>query len=80
MAYVVTVNRKPGPAVDPSRLTDAQSKTVGYLLAKMGREGANPVWHFNNCGCCVSVHDTPGPIEFGYIVNRAGQSFWENVE
>lgn len=35
----------------------------------------DPVWHLNDCGCCISVHERDDDTR-GYIVGADGESDW----
>lgn len=44
-------------------------------IAEACRDFAEPVWHFNDCGCCVSVHDRREHHR-GYVIGPDGGADW----
>jgi hypothetical protein len=67
-------------ADDVNRMTELQALRVADCVRQLRAENVTPVWHFNHCGCCVSVHADVEHVEYGYIVNRHGEAFWERCE
>jgi hypothetical protein len=62
------------------RMTEIQAIRVADCARLFRERGREVVWHFNHCGCCVSVHDAAdvgGSVVEGYIVNRQGDATWE---
>lgn len=53
----------------------AQALAIGEAC----RDFADPVWHFNECGCCVSVHARDTHWR-GYIIGPDGGMDWVEVE
>lgn len=51
----------------------AQALTMGEACEKL----EDPVWHFNECGCCISVHERADNTK-GYVINAQGEGFWED--
>jgi hypothetical protein len=47
-------------------------------IAQCCQDFTDPVWHFNECGCCVSVHER-GDTGSGYIVGNDGTYDWVTV-
>jgi hypothetical protein len=41
-------------------------------------EFTDPVWHFNECGCCVSVHEGEH-AHAGYVIGSDGGCDWVEV-
>jgi hypothetical protein len=39
----------------------------------------DPVWHFNACGCCVSLHENENP-HAGYVIDGDGECDWVEAE
>jgi hypothetical protein len=60
-------------------MSDEQAIAVARCMRELVAERLNPVWHFNTCGCCVTVHDDVKPVEYGYVINQRGEAFWEKV-
>jgi hypothetical protein len=60
-------------------MTDAQLRTAALCARVLRLAGKAPVWHFNDCGCCVCVHEDVPRVHAGYIVNRSGDAFWETA-
>jgi hypothetical protein len=62
-------------------LTPLQLIAVDVCVRELRDKGQAPVWHWNACKCCVSVHDNVATddVHYGYIVNRRGERFWEKV-
>ena len=54
-----------------ARVTVAQMFEVGRLFGQFD----DPVWHTNECGCCVAVHER-GDGSRGYLVGSDGVSEW----
>jgi hypothetical protein len=54
----------------------AQALAVAEALLEFKR----PVWHVNDCGCCVSVHENEKPVTGGYVIGRDGGADWVEVE
>jgi len=44
--------------------------TLGKYLDQIRAEGKQPVWHPNDCGCCVSVH--PEGEHSGWVIGADG--------
>lgn len=60
----VTIDLPTGESVE---LPLAQALTLADVLGKFDRA----VWHFNECGCCISVHER-GDGTSGYVIDRHG--------
>jgi hypothetical protein len=56
-------------------VTVAQMFEVGRRF----EEFTDPVWHVNQCGCCVVVHER-GDSHRGYLIGADGGSDWIEVE
>jgi hypothetical protein len=56
------------------RVTVAQMFEVGRLCALLD----DPVWHSNECGCCVAVHERADSHR-GYVVGADGGSDWVDM-
>jgi hypothetical protein len=46
----------------------AQAMELGHLLKRA--DPGTTHWHFNDCGCCVTLH---GP-DYAYVIGRDGES------
>lgn len=56
--------------------TPEQVNEVARLLTLLEDDGKKVCVHWNECGCCVSVHeDVPEP-SVGYVVGPDGGSDW----
>jgi len=50
-------------------LPQAQVIRMGRALKELDDAGLHPVWHVNECGCCVSVHGTDNA---GWVIGDDG--------
>jgi hypothetical protein len=53
------------------RMTLPQALEMGRVFECF----VDPVWHPNECGCCIAVHER-GDGTRGYIVGADGESDW----
>jgi hypothetical protein len=44
-------------------------------LGRLAQDFDDPVWHRNDCGCCVSVHERDDDTR-GYIIGADGKNDW----
>jgi hypothetical protein len=65
---IVVVNTSTGESVT---MPEAQV----LALAAHVPEFTDPVWHFNECGCCVSLHEREHP-HAGYVIGSDGGCDW----
>jgi hypothetical protein len=58
-------------------MTVAQAITIASFIEAMKEKGLDPIWHFNLCGCCVSVHENVSgdKVTGGWVINRDGEAF-----
>jgi uncharacterized Zn finger protein len=63
-----------------SELTTPQLVAVAQCHELLKERGQSPVWHFNECGCCVSVHDDREEVHSGAVINQQGEVFWEKCQ
>lgn len=69
----VTIETPHGPVTLPF----AQVAAMGDALRDLRARGAEPVtWHFNECGCCVSVHGGDGA---GWVIGQDGGADWHEA-
>lgn len=54
--------------------TPAQAIEVERLRELLIGEGREVCVHWNECGCCVSVHELVDPVRFGFVVGSDGTS------
>jgi hypothetical protein len=48
----------------------AQALALSQLTKELEEEGGKTHWHFNNCGCCVSLHGS----DCSYVISDDGES------
>jgi hypothetical protein len=62
-----------------ARMPEAQYRAVLGCVAELATHEWLACWHFNECGCCVSVHATPR-YSGGFVVGRDGGVDWHNLD
>lgn len=51
-------------------LSLAQAQELGRLKERANEGGSDIHWHFNECGCCVTLHGS----DYAYVIGRDGES------
>jgi hypothetical protein len=77
------VSDLPGAAVNKLRVTirlddgrDVKLPLVqAVALADLMEAFEEPVWHFNDCGCCISLHEHANSHE-GFVIGPDGWADW----
>jgi hypothetical protein len=47
-----------------------QASSMVQVMDEMSGRGEKFHWHFNDCGCCVSVHGS----DCAYVIGRDGEA------
>jgi hypothetical protein len=47
-------------------LSFVQMTALGRRMVELGKQ--NTHWHFNDCGCCVTIHG----LDCAYVIGRDG--------
>lgn len=53
---------------DGRELSFIQASELARLIREMGEEKTH--WHFNDCGCCVTLHGS----DCAYLIGRDGEA------
>jgi hypothetical protein len=50
----------------------AQAESLQACARVLLEAGDSPTWHFNECGCCIAVHENVEHPSTAFIVGRDG--------
>jgi hypothetical protein len=53
-----------------------QLMALHSIMEAMRADGLKPVWHPNECSCCISVHDNVEHPTGGYVIGPDGEYDW----
>ena len=50
-------------------------RAQAFAIHRLARDMRDPAWHFNECGCCVSLHERHDHHR-GYVIGPDGGADW----